>query len=77
LDIKRERESELVATGHDVSADAADHTNIGGHRIRMSDLLEAGLIQPGDELVWERPRLGVTYRANVAESGAIELPGRR
>ena len=44
---------------------------------RYSDLLDAGLIQPGDNLVWERPRLGVTYRASVAPSGAIVLDDGR
>jgi hypothetical protein len=31
----------------------------------------------GDGLTWERPRLGVTYRATVKETGAIELEDGR
>ena len=36
-------------------------------------MLDADLLQPGDELLWERPRLGHTYRALVTESGGIQL----
>ena len=77
LDIEGEGEPELAGPVDDGSGETPDHTKIGGRRIRMSDLLEADLIQPGDELVWERPRLGVTYRARVAASGAIDLTDGR
>jgi hypothetical protein len=77
LDIEGEREPELVPADDDGSRDTPDHTRIGGRRVRMSDLVEAGLIEPGDELVWDRPRLGVTYRASVVGSGAIVLTDGR
>jgi Restriction Enzyme Adenine Methylase Associated len=50
------------------------HRLIGGRRIRLVDLLDAGLLDPGQQLVWERPRLGQTYEASITENGSIRLP---
>lgn len=72
LDIEGEREPELVIQGEE-AASRMPITGVDGRRIRISDLLEAELLQAGDELVWQRPRLGVTYKASVLENGAIEL----
>jgi hypothetical protein len=40
----------------------------------MTDLLDAGLLQPGDDLVFPRPRLGQTFHATLRANGTIELP---
>jgi hypothetical protein len=79
LDIEGEREPDLSGNGGpDPPIDPPNLITIDGRRVRMSDLLEAKLLAPGEELVWERPRLGVSYRASVADTGAIVLPdGRR
>lgn len=50
---------------------------IGGRRIQITDLLDAGLLEPGDGLKWERPRLGTTYSATVTDTGALLLPDGR
>jgi len=76
LDIEGEREPEIAHTDHGV--ETIDHTRFEGRRVRMTDLLDAELLQPDDRLVWERPRLGETYGAKVVANGAIELEdGRR
>lgn len=53
------------------------HPQIGGRRIRLVDLLDAGLLEPGQELVWERPRLGHSYRASITENGSIRFEDGR
>jgi len=52
-------------------------TGLGGRRFRVSDLLDAGLLQSDQTLIWDRPRLGQTYRAKVRDNGAIELEDGR
>jgi len=47
---------------------------VEGRRITLADLIEAGLLEGGDDLVWERPQLGQEYSAQLLENGAIELP---
>ncbi|MGW4593633.1 restriction system modified-DNA reader domain-containing protein [Amycolatopsis thermoflava] len=46
---------------------------IGGRRVTVSDLLDAGLIQPGAKLRFKRSRIGVTYDATVTDKGRIRL----
>ncbi len=46
---------------------------IGGRRVTVPDLLEAGLLQPGAKLRFTRARIGVTYDATVTEKGRIRL----
>ena len=76
LDIDLEHEPELASTVGDDSA-TEDWTRIEGRRVRLSDLLDAGLVNAGDELVWERPRAGGTHHGRVTENGAIELEDGR
>jgi hypothetical protein len=68
-------------TAEEVSTPAGgrrrSHTTLGGRRVRVSDLLDAGLLQPDEELTWERPRLGQRYTAVVRANGSIELPDGR
>lgn len=46
---------------------------IGGRRVTVPDLLEAGLLQAGTKLRFKRARIGVTYDATVTEKGRIRL----
>ena len=46
---------------------------IGGRRVTVPDLLEAGLLQAGAKLRFKRARIGVTYHATVTEKGRIRL----
>jgi len=45
----------------------------GGRRIRVRDLVRAGLLAPGAELVFRRPRIGDTHRAFVTDDGRLRL----
>jgi CBS domain-containing protein len=50
----------------------------GGRRVRVSDLVDAGLLAPGTQLVFRRKRSGEAHLARVTEGGRIELgDGRR
>ncbi|MFI1617147.1 CBS domain-containing protein [Streptomyces lydicus] len=51
---------------------------IAGRRVRISDLVDAGLLTTGAELVFRRPRVGETHTAAVSEDHTIRLTdGRR
>ncbi len=75
LDIEGDHEPELG--GVETPDSPRDHTKLGGRRVRMLDLLDADLIEAGEKLIWERPRLGATYRATVLENGSLELEDGR
>ncbi|MEC3955155.1 CBS domain-containing protein [Nocardia sp. CDC153] len=60
-------------TERDDEAAARSMYLIGGRRVTVSDLLEAGLIRVGEALRFRRSRIGVTYDATVTESGLIRL----
>src|SRR5665213_1393358 len=44
------------------------------YQVSIADLIGSGLLAAGDELVWERPRLGQTYRCTVTADGRLALP---
>lgn len=46
---------------------------IGGRRVMVSDLLEAGLIKAGAKLRFKRKRIGATFDATVTDDGRIRL----
>ena len=49
---------------------------IGGRRVTVSDLLDAGLLQAGAKLRFKRKRIRKTYEATVTDRGRIRLePG--
>jgi CBS domain-containing protein len=49
---------------------------IGDRRVMVSDLLEAGLLEPGAKLRFKRNRIGATFDATVTDKGRIRLePG--
>lgn len=49
---------------------------LDGRRVAVRDLLDAGLIQVGEQLTFARPRAGETYSAIVEDSGALVVGGR-
>jgi hypothetical protein len=73
LDITSEHEPELPPG----PPDEIDITRIDGRRVRLADLIEAELLNYGDDLVWNRPRLGTTYRAKISDAGGIMLEDGR
>jgi hypothetical protein len=50
---------------------------LGGRRVLISDLLDAGLLKVGDALVFARRRLGVLHNASVREDGKVQLEDGR
>jgi len=48
-----------------------------GRRITLSDLVEAGYLRFGDELVWTRPKVGTKYTATVTEDGSLLMEDGR
>ena len=49
---------------------------LGGRRVAVSDLLENGLLVPGDVLTFRRPRVGKTHTAIVESRGSLRVGGR-
>lgn len=50
---------------------------LGGRRVKVADLLAAGLIEPHTGLIFRRQRAGETYRATVLPSGQLRLEDGR
>lgn len=48
-----------------------------GRRVLIVDLLTSGLLMPGTDLVFNRPRLGARYYATITEDGKLRLPDGR
>src|SRR4051794_31470059 len=44
-----------------------------GRRVTLEDLIEAGLLKIGERVRFSRPRMGVTYSAEVTEPGRLRL----
>jgi hypothetical protein len=78
VDVEGEHEPEFPADGpEEGGTEAVDPTKIDGRRMRLADLVDAGLLRADDALVWERPRLGATYRASMTADGGIRLDDGR
>ena len=79
IDVSGEHEPELSLAGDASSTQRArpQHVTIDGRRITVSDLLEVGLLEAGELLIWDRPRVGQTYTAEVLASGLIRLADGR
>jgi hypothetical protein len=45
--------------------------------LRLSDLLDEGLLHEGEELIWKRPRVGQEFTATVTEDGRLRLADGR
>lgn len=78
VDVSGEHEPDFSIEDPGAAFEAgADPTKIDGRRVQVPDLLDAGLVKPGQELTWNRPRVGETYRASVTETGQIRLEDGR
>lgn len=78
LDVEGEHEPEIAIQEATVgSARRGEGTRRVFHAVRLTDLLDAGLITPGQSLIWERPRLGKVYRATVLDNGGIQTEDGR
>lgn len=87
VDVEADHEVELTtstapSTDTEVSTPAHVRASrarfeIEGRRIQVTDLLDAGLLTPGEKATWQRPRVGAAYTAGVTDSGSIRLPDGR
>lgn len=75
LDIEAEHDPVITTSITSGGGTAKTITQITykGRRVTMTDLLDAELLQPGDRLVFPRPRLGQTFHATLKANGSIEL----
>jgi CBS domain-containing protein len=48
-----------------------------GRRVRIRDLVNAGLLEPGTALVYDRPQAGETLEVRVTDTGQLQLPDGR
>jgi Restriction Enzyme Adenine Methylase Associated len=78
VDVEGEHEPEFPAGGADEGGtQVEDPTKIEGRRVRLTDLVDAGVLRPGHNLVWDRPQLGATYRATVTDQASLRLEDGR
>lgn len=48
-----------------------------GRRVKILDLVNAGLLAPGTTLVFDRPQVGERFQVTVTQSGQLRLPDGR
>lgn len=78
VDVEGEHEPEFPADGPEEGGiEVVDATKIEGRRVRLADLVETGMLRPGQTLEWDRPRLGQKYRATVTDNAALRLEDGR
>jgi len=46
-------------------------------KLALGDLVEAGLLEPGQQLTWHHPQVGATHIAVLKDTGELELPDGR
>jgi len=56
---------------------ARQEVMVNGRRVTIADLIEAGFIEAGATLYWDRPRVGQQLRAVVEPNGSLRLPDDR
>jgi hypothetical protein len=54
-------------------SDAIPRPSRGSRRVTISQVVQAGLLIPGEKLVWERPRKGERWYATVTGNGKLRL----
>jgi Restriction Enzyme Adenine Methylase Associated len=78
VDIEGEHEPEFPAAGAgEGGTQVEDPTKIEGRRVRLTDLVDAGVLRPGQNLIWDRPQVGANYRATVTDEGSLRLQDGR
>ena len=77
VDVGADHEPEIPENGDGGGPVSPKRYQIDGHRVVVSDLLDAGLIKPDTPLTWARPRIGKTYKAQVLSTGDIRFDDGR
>ncbi len=50
------------------------HVMVNGRRVTVADLMEAGMVEPGEPVEYVRPRLNQHYHAVIKADGTFALP---
>ena len=78
VDVGARHELELPSTSEGPGTPSSPRRfEIDGRRLAVSDLLDAGPLEPETPLTWTRPRIGASYQARVLQSGQIALKDGR
>lgn len=78
IDIEGEHEPAWASEGpEDGGGPREDATRIDGRRVEVGDLVDAGLVGPGESLVLGAPPRGATYRAALTEEYTVRLSDGR
>jgi hypothetical protein len=67
-------EAKLAPTAASTNVSSAPKSPSG---ISIRDLVEAGLLSPGEQLVWMRPQVGERHTCRVLTDGSLELEDGR
>ena len=77
IDVGADHEIELPATQASALKSPPMRYEIDGRRLEIGDLIDAELLQIGETLTWNRPKVGNTHRARVGSTGQLELEDGR
>ncbi len=77
IDVEADHEPDIETPDDSSTKSSPTQYKIDGRRVEVADLLDAGLVAEGDELVWTRPRLGETYSARILDTGQIQISDGR
>ncbi|NEG96529.1 hypothetical protein CS006_00870 [Bifidobacterium primatium] len=64
---------DLTSVSEETLSRGARRVSQGSRRITIMQVIDAGLLVPGEKLVWKRPRLGQEWYATVTNDGRLEL----
>ncbi|PWG59077.1 GmrSD restriction endonuclease domain-containing protein [Bifidobacterium catulorum] len=64
---------DLTSVSEDTLTRGSRRASQGSKRITIMQVIDAGLLVPGEKLVWKRPRLGQEWFATVTNDGRLRL----
>ena len=73
IDISGDHEPQVIAQASPTNAVRAENWKVlfKARRLTLLDLVEAGYLVVGEELVWTRPKIGTRYTATVTDQGSL------
>jgi hypothetical protein len=78
VDVEAEHEPNVVAPVSPTTSTSSKKTiktvDSSGRRVSVKDLIDAGLIQPNESVIFERPKIGEVHEAVIRSDGSFELP---
>ena len=77
VDVEAEHEPNVVAPVSPTTSTSSKKTiktvDSSGRRVSVKDLIDAGLIQPNESVIFERPKIGEVHEAVIRSDGSFEL----